>query len=325
MYKTPPAGMIHRNLPKRGAQADGSLRVVIIALASNLGIAIAKYVAGTISGSSALLTEAIHSLVDTGDQALLLLGRKRSRRAADHSHPLGYGMEAYFWSFIVALMVFTLGGVMSVYEGVRHILAPQPITNLWVAFGVLAVGATLEGTSFFIGYKEFKRLARGRQISLWRFVTVSKDPNLFAVILEDGAALAGLALAAIGIAGSAFLGIVWADGAASVCIGALLIAVAIVLANETRSLIAGEGVALPVFETLCATLKTSPAIAAIHDIATLHLGPHAILVVLTLRFNPETTARDIEVAIRDLTQALTDAESRVAFVYVRPPPAPPNG
>src|SRR4051812_45941110 len=160
----------------RSMPHDGSHRVVIIALLGNLGIALAKFIASSISGSSAMFTEAIHSLVDSGDQVLLLIGRKRSQRVADQSHPLGYGMEAYFWSFIVALMVFMLGGVTSIYQGIQHIREPQAITSLPLTFGVLGVAGVLEGISFFAGVKEFKRLVRGRRVGLWRFVTASKDP-----------------------------------------------------------------------------------------------------------------------------------------------------
>src|SRR5262245_10424838 len=182
---------------------SGSTRVVLAALAGNGGIAAAKFIAAGLSGSTAMLTEAIHSLVDTGDQTLLLIGQTRGRRPADETHPLGYGMEAYFWSFIVALMVFLLGGVLSIYQGVLHILAPEPVISPWISLSVLAAAIVFEGASFLVGYREARRVVRGRlrgrSVFLWEFIRGSKDPNLLAVLLEDSAALIGIGLAAIGV------------------------------------------------------------------------------------------------------------------------------
>lgn len=298
--------------------ANGSTRVVLTALAGNGVIALAKFVAAGLSGSTAMLTEAIHSLVDTGDQILLLIGQVRGRRPPDATHPLGYGMEAYFWSFIVALMVFILGGVLSVYEGVRHILKPEPVVSPWISLGVLAVAVVFEGFSFRVGYREYKRIVRGRPIRLWAFIKASKDPGVISVLLEDSAALVGIVLAAVGVIGSAFLHIAWADGAASVAIGILLAAVAFVLANETRSLIAGEAVAPIVMEQLRETLARLDCITELKEIATLHLGPQEILVALTLAFRPTSTSRSIDAAIAEITKCLQATDERVAYVYVRP-------
>lgn len=298
--------------------ADGSTRVVYAALAGNTAIAIAKFGAFALSGSSAMFTEAVHSLVDMVDQVLLLIGDRRSRRAPDPKHPLGYGMEAYFWSFVVALMVLLLGGVAALYQGVRHVLAPHPIAAPAISLGVLAISAVFEASSFAVGYREFKRTVRGRAMPLWAFIRASKDPSLYASLLEDSAALVGIALAILGIVGASLLHIRWADGAASIAIGLLLTAVAAVLANETRSLIAGEAVAPPVMERLQAVLRADDRISEIVEIATLHLGPRAILVALTLRFRPDLTLPGLGGAIRELTDAMQEADGRVAYVYVRP-------
>jgi cation diffusion facilitator family transporter len=298
--------------------AQGSTRVVLAALAGNGAIAVAKFAAAWISGSTAMLTEAIHSLVDTGDQLLLLVGQKRAARPPDETHPLGYGMEAYFWSFIVALMVFLLGGVLSVYEGVRHILHPEPLVSPWISLGVLAVAAVFEGASFGVGYREYRRIVQGRPVRLWTFIKVSKDPSLVSVLLEDSAALIGIALAAAGVIGASFFRIAWADGAASVAIGVLLAGVALVLANETRSLIAGEAVAPIVMERLKGTLARIDCITKLEEIATLHLGPGAILVALTLAFRPDSTTAALNAAIREITRCLQETDERVAYVYVRP-------
>jgi cation diffusion facilitator family transporter len=298
--------------------AEGSTRVVLVALAGNGAIALAKFVAAGVSGSTAMLTEAIHSLVDTGDQLFLLVGQRRGERPPDETHPMGYGMETYFWSFVVALMVFVLGGVLSIYEGVRHILRPEPVVSPWISLGVLAVAAVFEGASFRVGYREYKRVVRGRPVHLWAFIRISKDPSLFSVLLEDSAALIGIGLAAVGVIAASYFRIAWADGAASVAIGLLLAGVALVLANETRSLIAGEAVAPIVMERLRETLARIDCITRLDEIATLHLGPGAILVALTLAFRPNSTTQLVDAAVVELTKCLQETDGRIAYVYVRP-------
>lgn len=298
--------------------SGGSVRVVVIALAGNCAIAAAKFAAFGLSGSSAMLTEAIHSVVDSIDQTLLLVGEARSRKAADAEHPLGYGMEAYFWSFVVALMVLLLGGVASVYQGVRHILTPDPIVMPGLSLAVLAFAAVFETVSFAAGYREFKRVVRGRDTPLWAFIRLSKDPSLYASLLEDSAALVGLAFAALGVVGSSWWRMPWADGAASVAIGLIMTGVAAILANETRSLIAGEAVSPPVLALLRDILHADGRVADIVEIATLHLGPRSVLVALTVNFQPDLTVGDLRRAIGDITAAMQQADGRVASVYVRP-------
>lgn len=305
--------------------AQGSTRVVLAALAGNGAIALAKFAAAWLSGSTAMLTEAVHSLVDTGDQFLLLAGQARGRKPPDESHPLGYGMETYFWSFIVALMVFVLGGVFSIWQGVRHILHPEPVVSPWISLGVLAVAAVFEGASFRVGYREFRSVVRGRPVGFWTFIKASKDPSLVSVLLEDSAALIGIGVAALGVVAATWLHIPWADGAASVAIGLLLAGVAFVLGNETRSLIAGEAVAEPVLAQLKATLDAIDCITELQQIATLHLGPSEILVALTLSFRPQSTTESLNAAIRELTDCLKAADGRVAYVYVRPAGGPGVG
>lgn len=297
---------------------EGSTKVVLAALAGNVAIAIAKFAAFAISGSSAMLTEAIHSLVDTGDQILLLVGQKRAARTADDSHPLGYGGEAYFWSFIVALMVFLLGGALSIGAGVRHILHPGDLGDPWLNYAVLAAAALFDALSFVVGYREFKRMVRGRKISLFRFIQISKDPTLFATILEDFAGVVGVTIAAAGVFGSTALGWRWADGTASILIGMLLIAVAFVMANETRSLIAGEAAAPPIVDAICKVIEDDAHVARIEQVATLHLGPNSILVAATLAFKQHIGVARLDEAIRELTRALKRIDGRIAYVFVRP-------
>jgi cation diffusion facilitator family transporter len=298
--------------------ADGSIKVVLAALAGNVAIAVAKFAAFAASGSSAMLTEAIHSLVDTGDQILLLIGQKRSARKPDASHPLGYGGEVYFWSFIVALMVFLVGGALSIVAGVRHIIHPQPVESPWLSYGVLVAAAVFDGLSFVVGYREYKRVIRGRRISLVSFIRISKDPTLFATLLEDGAGVAGVAIAAAGVFGATALGWKWADGTASILIGLLLVSVAAVMANETRSLIAGEAAAPPIVEAICQVMEDDARIARIEEVATLHLGPDAILIAATLTFQPGLGVVKLGEAIQELTAALKRTDGRIAYVFVRP-------
>jgi cation diffusion facilitator family transporter len=304
---------------------DGSARVVYAALAGNVAIAAAKFGAFGISDSSAMLTEAIHSLVDSADQILLLVGQSRARRPPDPDHPLGHGMESYFWSFIVAVMVLLLGGGASLYQGVQRVLAPEPIQSAAISLTVLGIAAVFEGSTLAVAFREFKRVVRGRDIPVWTFIRVSKDPSLYATLLEDSAALVGISIAALGVWGSAVFHVRWADGVASIAIGALLTAVAFVLANETRSLITGEAVAPPVMADIKRLLSADARIEKVVDIATLHLGPKSVLVALTLSFTSEMTLTDLRHAIRDLTIALKKSDSRIAYVYVRPAPDVESG
>jgi cation diffusion facilitator family transporter len=303
--------------------AEGSARVVYAALAGNMAIAAAKFVAYGLSGSSAMLTEAVHSMVDSTDQILMLVGQARGRKPPSPDHPFGYGMETYFWSFVVALMVFLLGGVASILQGVRHLLAEEPVTSPGIGLAVLAIAAVFEASTFAVGFREYKRVARGRVRGLWRFIRISKDPSLYATLLEDFAALIGIGLAAAGILASSLFHVLWADGAASIAIGLLLTAVAAVLANETRSLIAGESVAPPVMVELNKVLQADDRIIELVEVATLHLGPQSILVALTLSFRSDMTLADLRDAITELTGALQKADGRVCHVYVRPAPDEP--
>jgi cation diffusion facilitator family transporter len=267
-----------------------------------------------------MFTEAVHSLVDSADQILLLIGRARGRRPADDEHPFGHGMETYFWSLVVAVMVLLMGGGASVYQGIRQVRMPERIASPLLSYGVLAIAAIFEGTSLGAGVREYRRIVRGRSVPLWNFILLSKDPSLYATLLEDSAALIGIVIAALGVTAASFFHLAWADGAASIAIGFLLTGVAVVLANESRSLIAGESVAGPVMATLQQLLEREARVDVVTQIATLHLGPGAILVALTLRFRPETTMDEVRNAIRDLTHAMRGADSRIAYVYVRPPP-----
>lgn len=301
---------------KREEAADGSRKVVLAALSGNLAIAVTKFAAFVFTGSTALLTEGVHSLVDTADQGLLLLGQARAARPADETHPFGYGMETYFWSFIVALMIFLAGGSVAVWQGVVKVLHPHPMTSPAVSFAVLGASAIFEGLSFRTAYREFRDIVRGRRVRLFSFLKLSKDPNVFATLLEDGAALAGLVIAAVGIAAATWLGWHWADGAASIGIGLLLLAVAGFLANETRSLIAGEAAAPLIVQGVREALAGCSDLGRLAGLKTLHLGPHSILVAVRWRFPESLSEPELARAFAALQSRVRAADERVGEVLV---------
>jgi cation diffusion facilitator family transporter len=291
----------------------GARKVVLAALLGNLAVAATKFVAFAVSGSTAMLTEAIHSVVDTADQLLLLVGQRRAGRPADAEHPFGYGMEVYFWSFVVAMMIFLIGGVVGISEGVERLLHPAPVRAPLLNFAVLAAAAVFEGLSFRTAYREFRRIVRGRAVRLPTFLRLSKDPSVFATLLEDGAALTGLALAALGVAGSARLGWHRADGAASILIGLLLVAIAGFLSNLTRSLITGESAAPAVVEEIMTALKNGRRAGRAASARTLHLGPQNILVVV--RWAPaDVSTAELQAGLAEAKAAVMAAEPRVRDV-----------
>jgi cation diffusion facilitator family transporter len=307
--------------------ADSSMKVVYAALLGNVLVALAKFAAAGLSGSGAMLTEAIHSSADSVNQLLLLIGNKRSRAPADTSHAFGYGLEIYFWTFVVAVMVLIAGGAASIVEGLHKLGAAGPIKAPIANLAVLAVAAIFEAASFMVGYRAYRRSVRGRrvdgrEVGLWRFIQLSKDPNLYESLLEDLAALIGLGIAALGVAAGGLFGLRWADGAASIAIGILLILNSMVIARATQSLIAGEAAVTRIVEEIAAALRRLGRPVDAADIRTLHLGPHEILVALPV---PKTTsesahetgveARKVAVAVRAIDERICD----VLFDFDEPP------
>jgi cation diffusion facilitator family transporter len=302
----------------------GSTRVVLVALAGNLAVAVVKFAAFALTRSTAMLSEGVHSLVDTADQLLLLVGEQRAARPPDESHPFGYGMEMYFWSFIVALLIFFAGGAAAIWEGVAKLIHPAPVERPWIAFAVLGASAVFEGLSLRTAYGEYRAIVEdaGSDVGVLRFIQLSKDPSLFTTLLEDGAALAGLLIAALGTAAAAFLGFDWADGAASVAIGVLLLIVAAVLTNETRSLIAGERAAPSVRRRVRDAVQPVLKGARLTDVISLQLGPRAILVFLQVAW-PESIGRDeVRTIAADLTQAIRAIDPRIVEVAFLGPDVP---
>ncbi|WP_374470334.1 cation diffusion facilitator family transporter [Phenylobacterium sp.] len=296
--------------------AQGSRLAIYAAAAGNLAIAASKFVAFAFTGSSAMLTEGIHSLVDTGNQGLLLVGLRRAARPPDPGHPFGHGMELYFWSFVVALMIFTLGGAFSIYEGVLKILRPEPMSRAWINFLVLSVAILFEGLSFTVAWREHRRRA-GRTRFL-ASVRSSKDPSLFAVLLEDSAALVGLTIALAGVSAAVAFDWPQADGVASVGIGLLLTGVAAFMANETRSLLTGEAAAPAVVADVRRVLEADPRVERVVEILSFHLGPQEILVGVTIDFRDDLPGGEIERAAETLARQVREVRPSITRLFLRP-------
>ena len=294
----------------------GSNRVILTALAANVGIAIAKFIAAGITGSSAMITEGVHSLVDSTNHVLLLYGTKRSHKVADAMHPLGYGRELYFWSFVVAILVFSLGAGVSLYEGILHILEPVAGTDPTVAYVVLGVAALLEGWSTWEAFKSFNA-ARGTK-SLIRALRDTKDAPTLIVLLENAGAMAGLGIAALGIFISHATGDPLWDGIASVLIGLVLAATAIVLLIEAKGLLIGESADPEVVAAIRELAEGHAGVVAVHEVLTVHQAPDMVVSVISADFEDTITAREVEQVVRDIEQAVAARFPVVTRVYVRP-------
>ncbi|MGN6097949.1 MAG: cation diffusion facilitator family transporter [Bosea sp. (in: a-proteobacteria)] len=294
----------------------GSKTVIYAALAGNLLIAVTKFIAAAWTGSSAMLSEGVHSLVDTGNGLLLLYGLKRAARPADLTHPFGHGRELYFWSFIVALLVFAVGAGVSFYEGVAHITEPHPATNLTVSYVVLGLSVLFEGYSWRVALREF-RAAKG-QLGYFAAVRQSKDPSVFTVLFEDTAALLGLLVAFLGITAAAYFERPEFDGVASILIGVILAATAIFLARESKALLMGEA-ALPHVQTeIMAAVSGDPDVERVNGVTTVHLGPDQIVVALSLEFKDDRSTADIEDCVERIEAKLRERRSDIASVFVKP-------
>lgn len=294
----------------------GSTRVIVTALAANVGIAIAKFIAAGITGSSAMITEGVHSLVDSTNHVLLLYGTRRSRKQADAMHPLGYGRELYFWSFVVAMLVFSLGAGVSLYEGVLHIFNPEPASGIGVAFAVLGVAALLEAWSTWEAMKAFN-LSRGAK-SIFRAIQDTKDAPTLIVLLENAGALAGLAIAAGGIALAHWTGDPRWDGAASVLIGLVLGGTAVLLLIEAKGLLIGESADPALIDAIRQCAAAHAGVVSVDEVLTVHHAPDMVVSVISADFDDTITARDVEQTVRDIEQAVARQFPVVTRVYVRP-------
>ena len=294
----------------------GSNFVVVAALVANLGIAVAKFVAAAITGSSSMLTEGFHSIVDSFNQLLLLYGQHRGRRPPDEAHPFGYGRELYFWSFVVAILIFAVGAGVSIYEGWEHWQHPEPLRDPLVNYVVLGVSLALEGGSWFVAVREFATANRGR--SWWAAVRQSKDPAGFIVLFEDSAALAGLLVAGVGVWASQALGDPRLDGLASIVIGVILGVVAALLAREAKGLLIGEAADPAVVAKVRAIVDQRPEITAVNHVRTLHTAPESIFVAISADFRDTLSMGEAETLIEEIETALKAAEPMLSSIYIRP-------
>jgi cation diffusion facilitator family transporter len=293
---------------------SGSRKVIFAALAGNTLIAITKLGAAAATGSSAMLSEGIHSVVDTGNQILLLLGLHKSKRKPDADHPFGFGKEVYFWSFVVAILIFAVGAGISIYEGIRNIQHPEPMQNIRLNFLVLGFAFVFEGAAWIFAFKEFSR-AKGR-LGFLKAVRDSKDPATFVVLFEDSAAMAGIIVAAIGIWLADATGLYWMDGAASVVIGLILAITAWLLAVETKDLLIGEAAAPECVAGVRRLAAAMPGVENVNEVLTLHMGPEYILVNVSLDFSDQCTVESIEDAVDRLDHAIKKDWPLVKKVFV---------
>ncbi|MDB5506662.1 MAG: hypothetical protein JWR75_1300 [Devosia sp.] len=298
------------------ASQSGSNTVIYAALLGNLLIAVTKFVAAFFTGSSAMLSEGVHSLVDTGNELLLLHGLRRAARPADRTHPLGHGRELYFWSFIVAVLIFALGSGVSIYEGIRHVLDPEPIENPLINYVVLGLCIVFETGSFIVALRGFNA-TRGN-LGYLAAIRLSKDPTIFTVLIEDSVALLGLLIALAGVTLAQVLELPQLDGLASIGIGLVLGGTAVFLARESKNLLLGER-ALPEVEAAITRIAAAdPAIARVNGVITSQIGPLSIVAALSAEFHGALTTSDIEACIERIEAAVQRERPEVTTLFVKP-------
>ncbi|MEO6941965.1 MAG: cation diffusion facilitator family transporter, partial [Terrimesophilobacter sp.] len=288
----------------------GGKKAIVAALLANLGIAITKFIAWAISGSASMLAEAVHSVADTGNQALLLLGSRQAKRKPDPEHPFGYGRERYVYAFVVAIILFSIGGVFSIYEGVNKLAQPHELTNAWLPILVLVVAMGLESFSLRTAIRESNKV-RGKETWI-QFIRHAKAPELPVVLLEDVAALTGLVFAFLGVGLTVITGnSVW-DAIGTLAIGVLLVGVAVILGIETKSLLVGEGARPADAIAIRDAINADPQVEALIHLKTLYLGPEELLVAAKVAFSPKKKLADVASAINSL-----EAQVRAAVPIAR--------
>lgn len=296
------------------ATTHSSKTVIYAALAGNSLIALSKYGAAWFTGSAAMLSEAVHSTVDTGNQVLLLYGLKRAARPADPEHPFGHGLQLYFWVFVVAVLIFGVGAGLSLFHGIQKVLQPHPIENAVVSYIVLGLAMVFEAYVWIVAYRAFRH-SQGefRWLAAMRR---SKDPVVFTVLLEDSAAMLGLVVAMAGVALSQGLDLPILDGVASIIIGLILAATAAFLAYEAQSLLTGEAVDPEVRADIRRIVATEPGVAGTNELLTMHFGPREVLVTLSLEFTDTLSATEVEVAVSSIERRIRAAHPQVSRVFV---------
>ncbi|TKB28409.1 cation transporter [Desulfopila sp. IMCC35006] len=291
-----------------------SKKVIYAALIGNCLIAISKFTAAVITGSSAMLSEAFHSVADTGNEILLLYGLQRAKMPADSQFPFGHGKEIYFWSFVVAMVLFAGGAGLSLYKGIDHLISPVPVKNSSVNYGVICLALIFEGTSWYIALKEFNK-SKGT----WGYIRAihrGKDPSIFIVLMEDSAAILGLGIAFLGILVSDITGSPAYDAAAAVIIGLILAGTALLLASETKSLLIGESANKEVVQGIREIASSYKEIKQVNEVLTMHMGPDFILVNISVDFVDPILATDVEVTVAGLDRAIKQAYPHVQRIFI---------
>lgn len=294
--------------------SSGSTTAIYGALAANTAIAITKFIVAGITGSSAMLSEAIHSTVDAGNSVLLLVGTRLSERPASEQHPFGHGKELYFWSLIVAILIFGLGGGVSIYEGIKHIQRPVALTDPLWSYVVLGAAAMFEGASLWVALHAFRAQTQGQ--TFWSALRRSKDPTTFTVVAEDAAALAGLLIAAIGVYTSHRWNLPVLDGAASVAIGILLAGVAVLLVRESRGLLIGEGLSKHTTDEICRIVRSHACIQSLTRPLSMYIGRHEVLLTLDVHFKPHTSAEAMLLAVETIERRIRTAFPQILRIYI---------
>lgn len=287
---------------------------VVAAIAGNLGIAITKFIAGAMTGSSAMLAEGIHSLVDTGNGVLLLHGMRMSRKAPDEDHPFGHGKELYFWTLIVAILIFAVGGGMSLYEGILHLLYPNPLTDATWNYVVLGIAFIFEGISWSVAWKVFRR--ERTQQGLFSMIQTSKDPTTYTVLLEDSVALVGIVIAMVGIFLATQFQNPYFDGGASIAIGILLACVAAFLASQSKGLLIGQGVNLEASRRIQRIAQADVAVDLTQRPLTMYFGPHEVLLVLDVQFRKSLSAGEVTAAIDRIERIIRHEYPEIRRIYI---------
>jgi cation diffusion facilitator family transporter len=294
--------------------SSGSKKVIFAALIGNSLIAVTKFTAAFVTGSSAMMSEGIHSLVDTGNQVLLLHGLKQAKKPADEKFPFGHGKEVYFWSFIVAILIFALGGGISIYEGVQHLQHPKAIDKPFINYVVLGLAMLFEGAAWLFAFREFTR-AKGK----WGYIEAvqrGKDPSLFVVLFEDTAAMLGLMVAFAGVALADMTGILYFDGVASVIIGLILVGTAIWLAYETKSLLIGESANASVVRGIRNILQGYRQIEHINEVLTMHMGPDFVLANISVDFRDNESASGVESVISEIDNTIKTQYPQIKRIFI---------
>jgi cation diffusion facilitator family transporter len=289
---------------------------IYTALGANLLIAVTKFVAGGISNSSAMISEGIHSVVDTVNQLLLLFGIHQSKKLPDSTHPFGYGKELYFWSFIVSILIFGLGGGFSIYQGVSHMVHPEPVGSPRLNYFVLLLSAIFEGTSLIIAMKAFNK-TRG-ELTWWAAIVKSKDPSSFLVLFEDSAAVIGLIIVAVCTFLNHEFKLPFLDGLASTLVGLLLVAVSAILARESRSLLMGEGIAPETKAKVRALVELNPKVQKVMHILSTYQSPEEVVLTMIVAFEDDLDTQAINEAIDEIRSRIKQEYKLVRFVLIQP-------